>query len=283
MAVPRSAREPAGQLDVEFDRQADGRSYLRRQYAAYPYHLCRVHHFAGDPDGMATLYLQSSAGGLYEHDRLAIRVSAAAEAQAHVTTQASTIVHGMERGAAEQQVTIRARRGALVEYLPDPTILFPGARLTSRLSLRVHETATIIACDSYLAHDPAGKGAAFGRLCSDTEVTTDDGETLVRDRFVLDGALFDEALPGLNGPHRVNGTFLVIDRQHPAERIAAALSGALGELPGLYAGASTLPGDCGAWARLQGPDGAAFKVGMEAAWSAVRVLLTGTSPARRRK
>ncbi|HZF35124.1 MAG TPA: urease accessory protein UreD, partial [Candidatus Angelobacter sp.] len=81
--------------EITFARDPGGRTYVRRQHVSYPYHVCRALTFAGDPPGMATLYLQSCAGGIYRDDRLRERIVAEEGAAAHLTTQASTIVHSM--------------------------------------------------------------------------------------------------------------------------------------------------------------------------------------------
>ena len=50
-------------LSLTFSCDGGGRTYLDRQFASYPFHVCRPHYFPHDAPGMATLYLQSSAGG----------------------------------------------------------------------------------------------------------------------------------------------------------------------------------------------------------------------------
>ena len=78
-------------------------------------------------------------------------------AAAHVTTQASTIVHSMTEGCARQEARIALEPGSFFEYLPDPMILFPGARLASHLRIRFAPGTSAIICDSFLLHDPHGK------------------------------------------------------------------------------------------------------------------------------
>ena len=275
--------EEAGRIDVGFARAEDGRTYLDRQFASYPFHLCRPHHFAGDPPGMATLYLQSCAGGIYKGDRLGAHIVAGDGAQAHVTTQAATIVHDGEGEDAIQETVLEARAGSLLEYLPDPLVLFPGASLSTRLRARVHERAALVLGDSFIPHDPDGRGRMFDRLDAEIWVENEDGRPLARDRFDLRGSLLAVALPGVNGTFMAQGTVFVVGRTRPAETTAAALREALEGIGGLYAGASTLPNGCGAVARLLAADGVALRAGMGAAWAAARRSLVGGTPAPRRK
>ncbi len=68
--VSIDGEDARGRLELAFARDPSGRTYLRRQFASYPYHVCRPLSFGGDPQGMATIYLQSSAGGIFRDDRL---------------------------------------------------------------------------------------------------------------------------------------------------------------------------------------------------------------------
>ena len=119
------------QAELEFACDAGGATYLHRQRVGYPFHVGRSLKMAGDPAGMPTLYLQSCSGGIFEGDELRLRIAAGEGAAAHVATAASTVVHSMVGRSASQQVEIHAQTGSLLEYLPDPAILFPHAKLAS--------------------------------------------------------------------------------------------------------------------------------------------------------
>jgi len=267
-----------GRLDLVFARDPDGRTFIARQYAGYPFHVCRALYADADLPSMATLYTQSSAGGLFDGDRLAINVAAEAGAQVHLTTQASTIVH---RGAAAQEVRLTAAPKALLEYVPDPTILFPDAHLRARLEIALDDTACVILGDSFIAHDPDGAGCPFGTLDNRTRITDATGTLRVLDRFHVDGTDWADGKVGRLGPHAAQGTLMVLAPSHPP--ITDALRAALPDRPGLYAGASDLPNNTGAWLRLLATDGAVLKSAMTTAWSAAREALTGHHPAPRRK
>ena len=59
---------------------------------------------------IATLYLQSASGGLYRGDDVALSIVAGPHAAAHVTTQASTLVHRTHRSRRRANHTNRGRR-----------------------------------------------------------------------------------------------------------------------------------------------------------------------------
>jgi urease accessory protein len=279
-AAPAS---PRGRIEVEFARAPDGETYLRRQHASYPYHLCRPHRFAGDPAGMATLYLQSCAGGIYAGDRLEERIAVREGARAQVTTQASTIVHSMVGSGAAQSVRIEAEPGAFVEYLPDPLILFPNASFETRLGIRVAANATVVACDSFLMHDPDAHGRAFDRLAAEIAAETPDGRLLALDRFEVAGATMQRGLAGVAGRFAAHGAMWVLSRDRPAGELVETLRDGLDGVAGIYAGASLLPNEAGAAVRMLAEDGVALRAGLFAAWAAARLALTGATPEPRRK
>lgn len=82
---PDEGIEPAG-TRLQFAVDAEGRTYLARHFATYPHHLTRALYLDRAAPEAATVYLQSLSGGLTQDDRVALRVSAAGRAIAHVTT-----------------------------------------------------------------------------------------------------------------------------------------------------------------------------------------------------
>jgi urease accessory protein len=275
--------EARGRLEIVFARDPSGRTYLRRQYASYPYHVCRPLSFTGDPAGMATIYLQSCAGGIFRDDRLGEHIVAEEGAEAHVTTQASTIVHSMDRGSARQEVLIDAAAGSFVEFLPDPFILFPQSRFASNLHIRAHDAATVVVADSFICHDPAGVGAMFDRFDGELLVKDPQGRLLMLDRFRTAGAIVADRRPGITGAFAAQGGLFVIQRQGAPSALADALRNATADIADVYAGASELPNGCGAWLRVMAVDGVALRAAMTSAWRAVRQTVTGQTPALRRK
>jgi urease accessory protein len=270
-----------GAIELAFARAPGGETFVSRQQATYPFHVCRPHRFSGDPAGMVTLYVQSCAGGIFADDRLQQSITAGLGAEAHVTTSAATIIHGMVSGAAAQETRLVAAEGAYLEFLPDPSILFPQARLRTRLAMRGHPEGTIIACDSFLMHDPTGTGRVFDRLQGEIIVEGPSGETVAIDRSALRGEAMMAGLPGIAGRFRACATLMVLTRRLTPARLVEALRDALAG--NAYGGASTLPGETGAWVRLLAEDGPALRRGLHSAWSTLRLVLTGSAPHPRRK
>ena len=285
LAESGPARTDAGpQAELVFARAPDGRTYISHQRVGYPFHITRPFYLDPVPAGLLTLYLQSVSGGIYRGERLALNLTAEAGAAAQGTTQSATIIHRMKDGGeARQDVTIRAGAGAMLEYLPDPLILFPGARFQTSLRVVAAPSATVIVCDAFTQHDSEAAGGRFARLASDTRIERPDGTLLAIDRFDIDGDLGAAHFNGTGGEFPAQGTLMAVHDGCPPEELATALREGLGDCSGIYAGASTMPHGCGAWARILAADGHALRAALKAAWAAARRKISGAEPARRPK
>jgi urease accessory protein len=277
----KAAGRSGTQAHIAFACDPAGATFIQRQRVGYPFHLGRALHSSGDPEGMPTVYLQSCSGGLFEGDNLGLEIRAGAGCRAHVTTGASTIVHSMETAPARHRADLEVESGAFLEYLPDPTILFPRARLDSSIRVRLHPGASAIVGDSLLLHDPKGGAGLFEWLRSETRIESAEGRLLACDRFHVGGTAFSRRLPGITGTSAAQGSLFVVGA-NVAPDLVEALRNAM-DLPGSYGGAGLLPNQSGAWTRILAVDAAALRASMFAAWSAARRMLTGTAPQYRRK
>jgi len=270
-------------LQLRFAPAPDARTYISHQFSRYPFHICRAQYMDAEPAGMATVYLQSSAGGIFANDRLFTHLKVLAGARAHVTSQASTVVHRMDHGDACQTVDIRVEGGGFLEYLPDPMILFPKARLKSHVTVRKHPSATVFLADSFMAHDPAVGEEMFSVLHNEVRVEDLAGNVLCLDRNVVSGDTFTGGGTGIMGSNRVQGTFLVLNSALEIEPACTALRNSLEAHPDVYAGISKLPNQCGVWARLLSHEAVALRAAMHELWRTARKLLVGSFPSSRKK
>jgi len=191
-------------------------------------------------------------------------------------------VHRMPAAPARQTVALEAADGALLEYLPDPLIMFPGAKLASVLEIEATADATVIASESFAHHDPGGEGRRFDRFEAELRIRDEGGHLLALERYAVAG---DRLAEGASRIARwpAQGSFVVAHRGPACEAILAALRTALAPTDAFYGGASALPNEAGVGVRLLARDGARLRRGLEAAWRAVRVALYGAPPAPRRK
>jgi len=286
-SAPGESSQPAfsrtGYARLEAGLSPAGKSFLRRQDVCYPFHICRPFYFDGDPNGMATVYLQSCAGGIFDGDDLRQSVSLEANTGLHVTTQASTIVHETPGCGAEQVTELRAAAGCFLEYLPDPLILFPGVRLKTRLAVELDPDAVAILADSFLCHDPSEQGKAFDSLFSETKITITGKGLVALDRFAITGSDLQARLVGANGPYIAQGSMVILPGRAAIDPLLNDLQAQLADYPGTYAMASRLSRDAGIWLRILARDAVALRRVQRMVWITARRILVGREPAVRSK
>jgi urease accessory protein len=155
---------------------------------------------AHDP-GVPLAVLVTTSGGLVGGDVLDIAVATGPGARALVTTQAAEKVYRSEGAACEIRVELDAGPGSWLEWLPNETIVFDGARLRRR-------TAVSMAADARLL---VGEIVVLGRLARGERFTSGtihdgweirrDGRLVWMDAFLLaeDLALAQASPAGLDG------------------------------------------------------------------------------------
>ncbi len=262
-----------------------GRTVLTRQRVPYPFHATRPFYLDPARADLATLYLQSAAGGLYRGDRIALSIAAGPSSAAHATTQAATIVHRTDRFPVEQNTRIEVGDDAFLAWTPDPLVLFPGAEISCATEITLSASGALILTDGLSHHDPGGPdahdlGRPFVRYGNAVVVRDATGRILLNDRGSLTGeAMFAPSSP--LGRHRAIGTVFVLGRgAHICD--AAFLEKRLAAC-GCVAGFSALPNDTGIGGRVLAPNGGALARGLEAAFAIAFAALIGVPPARRRK
>ncbi len=257
---------------------AGGRTCLMRQRVPYPFHVTRPFYLDASRPDLATLYLQSSSGGLYSGEHLSLTVEAGAGTGVSLTTQAATIVRDGKGCAATVETSLRLSAASVLMHMPDPLILFPGAVARSILSVTLPDDAVAVCCDGFSWHDPRGQGRTFDSYASELVVRTPDGRLLVAEGGTVGGSELGGAASPL-GPFQAGGTVLLLNAVLPDP---AALQGLLSGL-GCVSGVSPLPNGAGLALRVLAHDGGALASGLAAACSACFEAATGMPPAPRRK
>ncbi|MFA1029236.1 MULTISPECIES: urease accessory protein UreD [Pseudomonas syringae group] len=268
---------------IAFSKAPSGASYVSRQEVGYPFHLGRTLTLPQDPPGMAAIYLQSCSGGLFAGEALHLDLHAGPGTQVHVSTGAATVAHSMLEQSARQTVTLVAEPGALLEYLPMATILFPQTRLHSQVNVTLHPGARVMLCDAFCLHTPPGSEGLPDFYRADLQIHCPDGKLLAGDRLAMTGADLQRRLPGVSGQLQALATFMLVGQGLPVEGLQQALRAALAEVPESYPGVSALPNDCGLSVRIMTADAVALRNALHQAWACVRQQLTGVAPRVRRK
>lgn len=264
---------------LRFARSGE-RSYLIEQRSPYPFHITRPFRLDTSLPHVATLYLQSAAGGLYRGDRLNLAMSAAGGAYAHITTQAATLVHDTKGQPVHQTARIDVADGAFLAFTPDPTVLFSNAALVSQTDVFLAPGAQAILGEAYAWHDPEQAGRPFASLSAAVNIRASDGRLLAADRGGLSGPEWAAAASPMGGYRAVGAMFMLGEAAGGFD--ATTLEQRLAGL-GCLAGVSTLPNRAGSVVRLLAADGGALSRGLDAAFETAFEALLGIAPARRRK
>ncbi|MBV2079622.1 MULTISPECIES: urease accessory protein UreD [Pseudomonas] len=274
---------PRVQARIAFSRAPSGASYISAQHVGYPFHLGRTLKLPDDPQGMAAVYLQSCSGGIFAGEDLQVQLHAGPDSQVHVSTGAATVAHSMLEQSARQSVSLTAESGALLEYLPMATILFPLAKLHSQMKVTLHPGARVMLCDAFCLHTPQQAAGIFDFYRADLEVRCPAGRLLAGDRLALNGQDMLRQLPGVSHAYQTLATFMLVGQGLPVEALKTALRNALPTHPDSYLGVSALPNDCGVSLRIMSLDAVSLRSNLHKAWACVREHLTGVAPRMRRK
>ena len=153
----RSATLADGRAEIVFTAQ-EGRTRLAHLYQHEPLRVL----FPTPPQGdCLQAALVTTSGGLVGGDRLAGDVRAETGAQALVSPQAAEKVYRSTGADCRIEVTLAAAAQSWLEWLPQETILFEGARLARTTMIIADADAQVL----------AGEMLVFGRIGSGERLT----------------------------------------------------------------------------------------------------------------
>lgn len=148
--------------------------------------------------GVCHVYLLHPPGGVVAGDELAISITADSGAEALVTTPAAGKFYRSEGLLARQSVSLSLGEGAALEWLPQETIVFEGARLASEMRIDLAAGARFIGWEVFaLGRPAAGEGFGSGEVRLDWRIER-EGHPLYLERQHLDPRAF-QASWGLGG------------------------------------------------------------------------------------
>ncbi|ATG89584.1 urease accessory protein UreD [Methylomonas koyamae] len=160
------------------------------------------------PEGeVCHVYLLHPPGGVVAGDRLTINANVESEAQALITTPAAGKFYRSGGGEAQQTVNLKVAEHSSLEWLPQETIVYDGARLSANMHIELAEQSRFIGWEiTALGRPAAGEGFSDG--CAELNWRIQrDGRLFYLERQHLDGQAF-LARWGLSG-HSACGTMFV--------------------------------------------------------------------------
>lgn len=192
------AQGPAGwlgRLELELAMRA-GRTVLARKRQVGPLTVQRPFYPEG---GVCHLYLLHPPGGVVGGDLLEIDLEVAAGAHALVTTPGAAKLYRSAGATAILQQRLKVAAGGVLEWFPQESILFPGARARTETSIELSGNARFIGWETYSLGRPV-IGERFDAGVADLLFSLyRDGRPMLRDRLrVSEGR-------GLDGPSVLRG------------------------------------------------------------------------------
>ncbi|OAI14289.1 urease accessory protein UreD [Methylomonas koyamae] len=147
------------ELTLEFAPRGDKTALVRRQHRG-PLTVQRPFYPEGE---VCHVYLLHPPGGVVAGDRLTINANAETAAQALITTPAAGKFYRSGGGEAQQTVNLMIADGASLEWLPQETIVYDGARLSANMRVDLAEQSRFIGWEiTALGRPAAGEGFSDG-------------------------------------------------------------------------------------------------------------------------
>ncbi|MGE0748793.1 MAG: urease accessory protein UreD [Rhodospirillales bacterium] len=215
----------------------DGRTALAALYQRAPCRVLTPNPQPGDPPQAVLL---NTAGGIAGGDRLAVTVRVEAGAAATATAQAAEKVYRSLGPAATVRTALSVGAGGWLDWLPQETILFQGARLDRRAAADVAPGGRLLGAET-LVFGRRARGERFtDGLVHDGWRIRRDGRLVWADALRLDGTVAPllDSPAGFAGAEAYATAFYVADDAPSHLPLARELT----TREGLRAGATVVNG-----------------------------------------
>ena len=257
-------------------KKSGNNSFICHQLMPHPFHITVPFQYETDPSDLVTIYMQSSAGGLYDKDLHELNVTLHEGSKLHLTSQASTIVHRTkEMAGANSCINLNLTNGTILEYLPDPIILMAGCKFSTEAKINLNGDCKAIIAESFLAHDPSASGEMFESFFSETKIFLNN-EEIIDDKFYINGNDFFSRIKGFtcNASFYIHGYKITV-----LEKLKAVIE----EIPGSYAGFSYFENSNLIIVKILARESSSLLRITESTWAIAREDMTGFVPSKRRK
>jgi len=209
-----------GNLQLEFDHR-NGETILSRSLMQAPLKIQRSFY----PEGKSVCHgvMLHTAGGVVGGDRLSSQIRLHPNAQVLLTTAAATKVYGSDT-ESNQVIHIQVAENAGLEWLPQETIIFDGARYRQSVRVELEPGATWLGWDmTRLGRSARGEQFLSGEWRSHLEVWQAGQLLWVDPQWLLGGSEMLQSAHGLSGC-AVVGSFGFVGREVSPEFVAEVRS-----------------------------------------------------------
>ena len=141
----------------------------------------------------------NTGGGMAEGDRMTVALSLDQGASAVITTQAAEKVYRSQGALTEIDAALHLAAKSRLDWLPQETILFSGARWRRRLAVGMAADASLTVAESIVFGRIAMDEAMGPGFCHDRWRVTRGGTLVFAEDLRLDGHLADLFAPHASG------------------------------------------------------------------------------------
>ncbi|GLR92791.1 urease accessory protein [Bradyrhizobium liaoningense] len=257
-----------------------GRTVLAKLERRAPYMVQRALYCDEEMPGLACLFLITTTGCVLQGDRLALDITLAPRAQAHITSQSATKIHAMDANYAAQSQTITLADDAYLEFLPDPVIPHRHSRYLSDTQILVAPSATLLMSEIIQPgrkhHHP---DECFGAtiLSIATSGARPDGRVLFAEKLVIEPQRYAMRQTGVMDAFDVFANVILCVPKDKAERIHERAGADVDLVNNLAFGACRLPNDAGLVFKVLGRETAQVKAKVREFWAVVREEIIGAA------
>ncbi|WP_144873015.1 urease accessory protein UreD, partial [Hyella patelloides] len=176
-------------LELKLRCNSWGKTVITHQYQTHPMRISRPFRLDRDNHNRAYIYLRNNSPGLFAQDNLNISLSLGKNSQFYLTEQSATKVHPMTKGStAKVNYNWNIAQQGIVEFVPEPLILYQDSALQQTTKIEIHPTASLFWSDIILPGRLArGECYQFRYYDHYLEVCSDLGELWFKERMYLKG------------------------------------------------------------------------------------------------
>jgi urease accessory protein len=276
-AVEPSTVGRVGELRLKYERQ-EGRTIVAASRCTSPWHYLPPIYL--DDTGAAHTLLVNPSGGLVGGDRLWVTATLGTEARALISTPSANRVYRSAVEESLQRVELSVGPGAVLEWVPEPTIPFAGSRFRQAIDVRLAPGAIILLWDALASGRIArGERWQFASLENEIRITTAAGASVLERYRLAPGEGADGV--GLVGEWDYVGSLHLVGDAVGAEAwqtLEDTIAAMLDLHPGVVLGGVSTPAVPGLAVKLVARSAPDLTCILETLWTAIRSQLWALPP-----
>lgn len=240
-----------GLLQVELQKDNFGKTVIGELYSETPLHIQKALRY--DDSNLAYLYIVSASGGILQGDRYRIDINMKKDAQCHITTQGATRIYSMNSNSATQMLNISLEENSYLEFIPDQIIPYQDSRFYQKLSLNVHDDATVIYSEIVTPGRVAmGESFAYDVCCLKTRATNQNGDYRFVDITNIEPKKQKMASFGILDGYQMVGTVYILTQERHIMELLEKIDSVISGNRDIFGGVTTMKKNTGLLVRILG-------------------------------